>query len=50
VIAQVLLALLADAVFTSAATKERVAAGELARYFAERDLAPRHSARPAPAR
>lgn len=37
-IAQILLALLADAVFTSAASKERAAVSEVARYFEQRGL------------
>ncbi len=37
-IARILLALLADAVFTSAASKERAAASEVRRYFEQRRL------------
>ena len=47
---QVLLALLADAVFKSAASKERAAAADIAGYFERRALPQTRTARPVPTR
>jgi hypothetical protein len=49
VIAQLLLAFLADAVFKSAASKDRTVSAEISRYFEERGLGQRRVPRPAPA-
>ena len=48
-IAQLLLAFLADAVFKSAASKDRAVSTEIARYFEQRGLGERRAPRAAPA-
>jgi hypothetical protein len=47
---QVLLALLADAVFESAASKDRAIASDVARYFERRGFESARATRPSPTR
>ena len=49
-IVNLLLAYLADRVFKAAASKDRVVAGKVARYFEQRGLAQRRAPRPVPTR